>query len=33
LLNSFQIPDDPIEIVEDQSSNQDQSDDDEDQEI
>jgi len=33
LLNSFQIPDDPIEIVEDQSLNQDQSDDDEDQEI
>ena len=33
LLNSFQIPDDPIEVVEDQSSNQDQSDDDEDQEI
>ena len=33
LLNSFQIPDDPIEAVEDQSSNQDQSDNDEDQEI
>ena len=33
LLNSFQIPDDPIEVVEDQNFNQDQSDEDEEQEI